>query len=311
MCADRKAWLKARFDVLWLGLFAAMLIWPAGTGHAARVKTFNVLCSTFPMFEFTRNVAAGREGVDVSVMLPPDMGCPHDYALTPRDMEKLARADVFVANGLGLEEFLGEPVKRANARLAVIDTSEGLADLLPGGERNAKNPHLFASPRMAAQIVRNIGEGLARIDSDGAALYRANAAAYAAKLDRLADEFAACGKKLRMRKIVTAHAVFDYLARDMGLEIVAVVEESPGQEPAAADMLRIIEAIKTRGAAAVFVEPQYPRRVAETIAKEADVPVALLDPVAGGPDAAPLDYYETVMRKNLEALKKTLGYEGP
>ena len=172
------------------------------------------------------------------------------------------------------------------------------------------NPHLFASPRMAAKVVRNIAEGLARIDPQGAELYRSNAREYAASLEALADRFAAATRSLPSRKIVTEHAVFDYLARDCGLEIVAVVEEAPGQEPSAAGMLELIQRIRQQKAAAVFTEPQYPGKVSRTIALDAHVPAAVLDPAATGPDQPPLDYYQSVMTANIAVLKETLDKNG-
>jgi ABC-type Zn uptake system ZnuABC Zn-binding protein ZnuA len=235
-------------------------------------------------------------------------------------MQKIARADVLVVNGLGLEEFLGSPVSHANPRIKLLDTSKGIANVMKltpeeGGEagdghrhhHGDTNPHLFASPRMAAKIVRNIAAELSALDPAGAALYAKNADACAARLDKLADEFGAAGRTFASHKIVTEHAVFDYLARDCALEIVAVVEEDPGQEPSAAQMLDIVKRIRTSGAAAVFTEPQYAPKVAETIAKEAGVPVASIDPVASGSDDARIDYYEQTMRKNLDVLKRTLG----
>lgn len=86
-----------------------------------------------------------------------------------------------------------------------------------------------------------------------------------------------------------------------------MIEETPGQEPSAARMLNLIKTIKQSGAAAVFTEPQYPAAVGRTIAREAGVTVGVLDPVASGPDEAPLTYYESVMRKNIETLGQTLG----
>jgi zinc transport system substrate-binding protein len=59
------------------------------------------------------------------------------------------------------------------------------------------------------------------------------------------------------------------------------------------------------------VEPQYSPKVAETIAKEAKIPVALLDPVANGPARPPLDYYQQIMRTNLETLQRTLSHGTP
>ena len=273
-----------------------------------------VLTSTYPMYLFTRSVTAGSESVAVEPMLSGKAGCPHDYVLTPQDMQKIARADVFVVNGLGLEEFLGAPVTHVNPDIKILDTSKGIVEVMKltaeeGGEghhHSDANPHLFASPRMAAKIVRNIASELSALDPKGAELYAKNAEACAARLEALADEFGAAGKTFASRKIVTEHAVFDYLARDCGLEIVAVVEEDPGQAPSAAQMLDIVKRIKASAAAAVFTEPQYPAKVAETIAKEAGVPVAAVDPVASGPDDAPLDYYEQTMRKNLDVLKRVL-----
>lgn len=278
--------------------------------------TLHVLTSTFPMTLFTRNVTAGRDGVLVEAMLSSSMGCPHDYVLTPEDMRKLAAANVFVINGLGMEEYLGDPVRRANTNVRILDSSRGVTGVLKmtaeegAGEEHEHgefNPHLFASPSMAAKVVRSIASQLGEIDPAGAELYRKNAEAYASRLEALAGEFAAAGKTFARRKVVTEHAVFDYLARDAGLEIVAVVEENPGQDPSAATMIEIVSRIKTSGAAAVFTEPQYSPKVAETIAREADVPVAELDPVASGADNAPLDYYEGRMHRNLETLRTLLG----
>ncbi len=280
-----------------------------------------ILTSTFPMNLFTRNVVAGREGVVVSAMLAAGAGCPHDHVLTPSDMRKIADADVFVVNGLGLEEFLGSPVQRANPKIKVLDSSAGLAELMKltpeegGGSEEGHhhsgdiNPHLFASPRMAAKIVRNIAAQLSEIDPAGAELYRKNAEAYAARIDALAKEFPPAGKTLA-RKIVTEHAVFDYFARDARLEIVAVVEEDPGQTPSGPEMMKIVDTIRASAAAAVFTEPQYSPKIADTIAAEAKVPVAQLDPVASGPEDAPMDYYETTMRRNFETLISVLGEKG-
>jgi ABC-type Zn uptake system ZnuABC Zn-binding protein ZnuA len=72
-------------------------------------------------------------------------------------------------------------------------------------------------------------------------------------------------------------------------------------------MLAIAEVIRAKGVGAVFAEPQYPAQVAETLARESGVPMAMLDPAATGPADAPLDYYDTIMRRNLDALRSALG----
>lgn len=295
---------------------------PASTGNQARVK---IVCSTFPIWLLTRNVVGDAAGVSVEAMLPPQAGCPHDYALKPQDMEKLIGADMMIVNGLGMEEFLGQPIKKANPDLKIIDSSKGITDLLElkdefdehdssgQAEEHAHhhhggmNPHLFASPRQAARLVRGIADQLAQLDPTGAKTYQANAAAYASQLDSLADEFAAAAKELKSTRIVTQHAVFDYLARDAGLTIVAVLEEDPGQAHSAAQLIELVKLIKTAGAAAIFVEPQYPANVGHAVAKETALPLATLDPLASGPENPPIDYYQTVMRNNIKILRQMIG----
>ena len=294
----------------------------------------NVLCTTFPIHLIARNVAQGRAGVDLQLMLPAGMGCPHDYALTPQDMRKLAAADVLVVNGLGLEEFLGAPVRTANPDIETIDSSAGIQDLLEYAHEHAEaeedhdheaeadhdhaehdhghhhhagvNPHLFASPRQAARIALNVAAGLSKADPEGAGVYFRNAQAYADRLNALADEMAALGRALKNNRIVEPHGVFDYLARDMGLEVVAVLRPH-GQEPSAAEMLELVRTLRAKQAGAIFTEPQYPAKVGAALARETGLPTATLDPVATGPDEAPLDYYETAMRKNVEVLRAVLG----
>ena len=316
----------------------AMLPTLNATSVSTAAISKRILCSTFPIYQITRNVTQGLDSVSVELMLPAHLGCPHDYALTPQDMKKLIWADVLIVNGLGIEEFLGSPVRKANDRLGVIDSSSGIQDVIryaeekdhdhghskkindmvkPGRihpphdedqhQQEGINPHLFTSPKLVARLATNIAAGLSQVDPDGSATYTKNAQQYADKLNALADDFVAIGKTFRNNRIITQHGVFDYLARDMGLEVCAVVQAHAGQEPSAAEMLEIIRTAKGKQVAAIFTEPQYPARVGQTIARESGILTATLDPVATGPENAPLDYFETVMRKNMVILKETLG----
>ena len=161
---------------------------------------------------------------------------------------------------------------------------------------------------MAAKLALNIAAGLSKADPEGAGVYFRNANAYAERMNALAVEMSALGQRLRNRRIVQPHGVFDYLARDMGLEVVAMLQPH-GQEPSAAEMIEIVRIVREKNAGAVFTEPQYSPKAGQTIAREAGIPAAVLDPAASGPEDAPLDYCETVMRQNMEILSATLGVD--
>lgn len=83
--------------------------------------------------------------------------------------------------------------------------------------------------------------------------------------------------------------------------------QAHGQEPSASEMMQLVKTIKERRAGAIFTEPQYPEKVGNVLSQETGIPVAMLDPVATGPENAPLDFYETVMRQNMKTFASTLG----
>ena len=272
---------------------------------AGAADPFRVLTSFLPMEIFTRNVVGDTPDVTVDSMLPASMGCPHDYALTPGDMKKIASADLFVANGFGMEEFLGEPVRRANPKIRVVETARAVRPIRAGrDDAGDVNPHTWVSPRNAILQVREIEKALSAARPVSARAFRRNADAFVSRLSALAAEFEAAAKTFRRRNIVTFHNVFGYLARDLRLTVVGEIESAPGQEPSAGEIRRLSRTIRERNVPAVFSEPQYSPKLAEALAREAGVPVRVLDPVATGSPA--LTAYEDTMRRNLATLKEAL-----
>lgn len=294
----------------------------------------NILCTTFPIYLFTRNIVKGVKGVKVTLLVPPGTGCPHDYSITPSDMRKLsAKNMILVINGASLDDFFVKAAKKVNPRAVIIDSSKGirLLSYAPGdthahhhhhhspschscgnhGEevsnsKAAGNPHLFASPFTAKMVVKNIGEALEEADHIHAAFYHKNTAEYIEKLDKLCRDFVRAAKSFRIRKIVTQHSIFDYLASHLHLQISGNINEGNENSLNAREMLRIIGKIRKEKAGVIFTEPQYSARAAEVIARECRIPLAELDPVANGPLRAPLDHYEKIMSKNLITMRKVL-----
>ncbi len=279
-----------------------------------RPAELRVLATTFPVYLFTRNVTQSRPYVRVDLLVPAQNGCPHDFAPSPHDLQKMAQAQVLVMNGLGLENFLTAPLKKINAKVTIIDSSTDIVPLpLPQGIRpsshaghshGAVNPHLFASPQHAATMVYNIAKGLARVDPEGSATYHAAAEAYAARLLSMGRRLAAVGTGTLRKGIVLQHDALAYLAHDAGLDVVDVIQESEDVQPSAARIMALVQRVRAEKPVLIVSEPQYSDKPALTIARETGVPAASLDPVASGPADAPLNYYETVMAANCQILER-------
>ena len=309
-----------------IAILMAFCLSPGARCGEAALPKINLLCTTFPIRQLVKNVVDGVDGIRVEILIPSDLGCPHDYALTPAEMGKLTAADVLVTNGLGMEEFLDDRAIRLNPEIKLIDSSDGIGNLLTYGRGGSEergrtedrdgdghehgeddiNPHLYASPALSAKLADNIAAALGKIDRANAERYAANAGRYRENMERLARETRELGSRLANRRIVQPHGVFDYLARDLGLEMVGTLQPHGG-ELSAADMRELLDIIGKERPGALFSEPQYPDKAGRTMSSETGIGLFVLDPASAGPDDAPLDHFEKVMRKNLETIAAALG----
>lgn len=285
----------------YLPLAAALFSLTSPTGAADQEKPLRVVASFYPIYVATLNVVGSTPGVTASCLTEPFVGCLHDYQLKPSDLKTLTNADVFVANGAGMEVFLDKVLQQL-PRLQIVQASEG-AQLLPDG-----NPHLWVSISGAMHQVSKIAEGLGKADPARAAVYEKNANEYNGKLQALHDEVSAALKNATSRDIVTFHEAFPYFAKEFDLNIAGVVEREPGAEPNARELAETIKLIKANKASALFAEPQYPAKSAEVIARETGMKVHVLDPVATGPvePQQARDHYLNTMKQNLATLKAAL-----
>ena len=282
-------------------------------------KPLRIVCTILPVYIFTLNVVGQVPDTEVKLLLPPRQGCPHNYDLTPGDLMVLSRADVIVANGLGMDSFLEAFIRDQRPKVSLI---EGAVKIVPLKEPSPPtrqhrvsgrkehdhadevNGHAWVSPEKAAIMVETIAEGLARKDALHASEFRNNGRQYAERLRALAGEIKAVVARAGNRKIMAFHDILAYLARDTGLTVVDILEPQLGVEPSSRDMVRLIRTAKTQKIAAIFSEPPYSDKLVRAIAQEAGVPWYPFDPVATGRPAA--DTYETVMKKNIEILRKAL-----
>ena len=271
-----------------------------GRAEADDVKNIRVVASFYPMYIMAKNVAKDVPGVSVQNLTPPLTGCLHDYTVTTNDMKKLADAQVFVANGAGMESFLDKIIAQ-HPTIKIIQLSEGIP-LIKGEGNEGDNPHLWVSISNAIIQVKNLGKAMEEFDSLHKELYAKNTADYVAKLETLRQKMHSELAPYKGRSIITFHEAFPYFAQEFDLKIAAVVEREPGSEPSAKELADTIELVKKNGIPALFSEPQYPAAAAGTIAKETGAKVYVLDPAVTGPDD--YDAYINIMEDNLKVLKQ-------
>ena len=269
-----------------------------------------IVTSFYPMYVFTQNVVRDVTGVRVVNMASESAGCLHDYQLQTRDMVTLEGADALVINGGGMEQFMDKVIAQ-RPELPVINASDGIEMLCGEDDHDGHdhdhgvyNAHVWLDPALAMRQVQNIADGLAAVDSENAEAYQRNAAAYKARLQALHAELSAQLAPLAGSAIVTFHEAFTYFADAYGLVVAGVIANDAGEEPSTRQIAATCDLVKQYQVKALFVEPQYPTKSAETIARETGASVFTLDPVVSG-DGSP-ESYENAMRENARVLTEAL-----
>ena len=288
-----------RIPVFILSILLIVCIFVSVGFAASETKEIKVVASFYPMYIMAKNVAKDIPGVSVQNLTPPLTGCLHDYTVTANDMRKLADAQVFVANGAGMESFLDKVIGQ-HPQLKIVQLSEGIT-LIKGDGEEGDNPHVWVGISNAIIQVKNLAKAMEEFDLNHKELYAKNAANYVAKLEALRQKMHAELAPYNGKSIITFHEAFPYFAQEFGLNIAAVVEREPGSEPSAKELAETIELIKKNNIPALFSEPQYPALAIRTIAKETGAKVYVLDPAVTGPDN--YDAYINIMENNLAVLK--------
>jgi len=150
-------------------------------------------------------------------------------------------------------------------------------------------------------VVVCVARAFAEADPEGESVYAANAARYVNELARLDAEYRRALGRIEGKRVVAFHNSFAYLARRYGIEVVGLVEKSPGKGPDARHVRELIDRIRALGVKVVLAEPQLSPKVAETIARDSGARVVLVDPV-GDPADPERATYLALMRSNLRAL---------
>ena len=264
----------------------------AGCGGSGEADG-SLVAAFHPLAYAARQVApAGTEVVD----LTPPGAEPHDLELSARDVERLGDAALLVYAGGGFQPAVEDAARSRDGRsLDVL----GEVELLDG-DGPEPDPHVWLDPVRYGQIARSIAAALGRPKA---------ADAFAERLEQLDEEFARGLAHCERREIVTSHAAFAYLAARYDLEQVPLVGVSPEAEPDPRDIERLVDEVRRTRATTVFFEPLVSSRLAETVAREAGVSTAVLDPLEGltpEQEEGGADYF-SVMRQSLATLRAALG----
>jgi manganese/iron transport system substrate-binding protein len=231
-------------------------------GKLQAVTTFTVLQ------DIAQNVAGSAASVEAITRPGAEI---HDYQPTPRDVLKGRGANLIFWNGMNLERWFERFLQDVKGVPSVVLT-EGIKPIpiSEGPYIDKPNPHAWMSPTNALRYVDNILAALVAADPANADTYRANAAAYKAKISALDAPLRArlAGIPEAQRWLVTSEGAFSYLARDYGMRELYLWPINADEQGTPQQVRRVIDQVRANKIPVVFSESTVSDKPARTVASE-------------------------------------------
>jgi zinc transport system substrate-binding protein len=306
----------------------------AASGSPAAKKPV-VVTDMYPTTFAVQQVAG--DAVEIVQLAPPGVE-PHDYELTPKQVQQIADADL-VAYLPDMIPAVQEAVQQ-EAPDKAVNVAEGITLLEghsheegeehshEGGEEHSHEEGEEHSHEEGEEHSHEEGEEHSHEEGEehshewdphvwldpsnmttmgqnvADALVEAGVTADVTGLQQemaaLDEEFSTALASCTIKPMVVSHEAFGYLAAAYGFEQVGISGLSPEAEPSAARMAEISRLVKDQGITTIYFETLVSPAAAEAIAAETGAKAVLLDPIEGNTDD---QGYPTIMRANKETLQ--------
>jgi zinc/manganese transport system substrate-binding protein len=311
----------ARRPVASVLILPLLVIGACGTGVENDDSTVNVVATTSILGDIASAVVGDEGSVQEVIPLGVDS---HEFQPSSQQASLLAGADLVVANGLGLEQSMGDLLaSTADDGVPVLELAPLVQPIpLTGGhgheedeeseqdDEGAEDPHFWMDPIRVGEAAMALAAQLAELDPEGSWQQRAGA---------YADAMSAADASIRdmlarvpavNRKLVTNHEAFGYFADRYDFEVVGVV--IPGgstlAEPSSAELSALVQVMRDEGVSVIFAETTQPTTLADAVASELgeEVKVVELYTESLGPTGSTAATLEGLLLTNAERVAAAL-----
>ncbi len=264
----------------------------------------HLYASILPQKYFIERI--GGDKVSVEIMVKPGQS-PATYEPTPDQIINLGNAKLFFIIGVPFEKQFISSIRATMKNLTLIDTSLGvkkryLEEHSHGEGEDIENhegsedPHIWLSPLAVKIQAKNIFNSLSEVDPENSEYYKKNLENFLSDLDTIHNEIEKDLDPFKGRTIFVFHPAFGYFTDEFGLNQESI--ETGGKEPAPATMIKIINHAVEENIKVIFVQPEFSKKNAETVANAIGAKVVVLNPLS--PD------YINNLRKIAEEIKKSM-----
>lgn len=243
-----------------VGLLAAVM---AGlTAGPAQARQIEVVCTIGMITDVAKIIGGDRMNVVGLMGAGVD---PHLYKATESDVNKLARADIILYNGLYLEakmERIFTQMSRSKTTVAVSERNPESSLLDSEDYPGHYDPHVWFDVSLWINAAGVITDTFSGYDPANKQYYKERYDRYREELEKLNAYVTRRAEEIpsQQRVLITAHDAFRYFGKKYGFEVKGLQGMSTEAEAGTRDVIELANFIVARRIKAVFVESSVPER---------------------------------------------------
>jgi len=246
------------------------------------VKEAKIITVSIAPFEYFVKEIAGDD-FSVNIMVPPGAN-PHIYEPYPDQITRLRKSVAYISNGyLGFEMTWLDRFYEMNKSMVRQSIGKSINPIESKHEHETRHaegadPHYWVSPKCAASMALSVRDLVCKLNPSETKKYESNCSALLTRISELDKRAEAFFAEFEGTPFMIYHPNLAYLARDYGLEEVAV--EFEGKEPPPSRLKYLIDLARTKKINTIFVQREYDSKNAKAIADEIGAEIVVIDPLS-------------------------------
>ena len=295
-----------------------------------------ILCTLFPQYDWLRNITAGVDGVEVSLIIANGTD-PHSYQPTAADIMNISNCDMLVYVGGDSDTWVKKAIERSknqNINAITLTELEGIElhnissashthedhshgeHSHEGHSHSALDEHLYLSLDNACAAVGALANALCKADPDNRDAYLKNSLEYTLKLANMSESFRAEVEQIpaEERFILFADRFpFVYLLSDYEIHYSAAFEGCTTDVDADFDtVIRLIHEADEHNVSYIAVTEGSDKALANTIitsTKSKNQKIVVLNSMQAITKSQIENgsTYISIMKENIDQIKTALG----
>ncbi|HSQ43137.1 MAG TPA: metal ABC transporter substrate-binding protein [Fibrobacteraceae bacterium] len=264
------------------------------------VKPVGVVTTTPVLENLVRRIGHDVAGLKVSLAFQTHGKCLHEHQISTEEMRNLCSASLVVANGVNFEPFLDQAMRQC-PQIPVVRVGDNCADM-PATD-GGTDPHAWFGSKNIDCMASNLTKALAQYDTLHATAYNANGEAVQKQLSDFWNTVHNGNASLRGLPVVSFHGAYNYLARELGMNMVATFgEEQEDVTPSAKQIAELISKIKAQKVSLLMLGENETPDLAAAVARETGVRVIRLRNMMEGLDTNDSQAYEHAIQDDISRL---------